>query len=324
MRAGKISETVLKRSVLKKLEKNREEVIQGPGLGVDAAVLKTKEECLLFSAECISEKVEDACFYGMNRALNNLACAGAKPVGILLNILMDPDISEEMLQKFMERASGLCSRYKIDILGGHTQVTDRVGGLLPSFTAVGFGKEKRQEPTFKKEAGLILTKEIALEGSCMLAWEKAGELEGYFNREFVRNAKNFKEKLSILPEAELLQNEENILMHDLSQGGILAGLWEMAERTAMGLEVDLKAVPIRQESVEICEYFSLNPYELLSGGALLIAAENAQELTGRLQKAGIRASIIGRLTSGRDRILHSGEVVSYLNRPAMDNIYKLF
>ncbi len=61
-------------------------------------------------------------------------------------------------------------------------------------------------------------------------------------------------------------------MHDASEGGIFAGLWEMAEGAGVGLTIDMKKLPLRQETVEVCEYCNVNPYELRSGGSLIIAS----------------------------------------------------
>ena len=56
-------------------------------------------------------------------------------------------------------------------------------------------------------------------------------------------------------------------MHDVTEGGIYGALWELAEASGVGLEIDLKAIPIRQETVEVCEQFHLNPYQLISSGS---------------------------------------------------------
>lgn len=60
-------------------------------------------------------------------------------------------------------------------------------------------------------------------------------------------------------------------MHDVSEGGVFAALWEMAEGAGVGLTIDMKKLPLRQETVEVCEFCNVNPYELRSGGSLIIA-----------------------------------------------------
>lgn len=112
-------------------------------------------------------------------------------------------------------------------------------------------------------------------------------------------------------------------MHDITEGGVFGALWEMAEGSGVGLDADLKAIPIRQETVEICEYFGLNPYQIMSSGSMMIATDDGHGLVMELQKAGIHAAVVGRATDGNDRVLRNGEDVRYLDRPQTDELYKV-
>ena len=111
-------------------------------------------------------------------------------------------------------------------------------------------------------------------------------------------------------------------MHDISKGGILGALWEMAERFGVGLEVDLKKIPIRQETVEICNHLDINPYELLSTGSLLLFTENGQEIVNALEQEGIPAVIVGRTTEGNDRLIQVDDESRYLTRPGTDELVR--
>ena len=112
-------------------------------------------------------------------------------------------------------------------------------------------------------------------------------------------------------------------MQDLSEGGIFGALWEMADGAGVGLDVTLKKIPIRQETVEICEFFGVNPYQMLSTGALLIAVKDGEGLVQKLGIEGIPAAVIGRTTAGNERILRNGEEVRYLDKPQMDEMYRV-
>ena len=112
-------------------------------------------------------------------------------------------------------------------------------------------------------------------------------------------------------------------MHDITEGGVFGALWEMAEGAGVGLDVDLKKIPIRQETVELCECFGLNPYILMSSGSMMIAADDGHELVRKLEQAGIHAVVVGRTNSGNDRILRNGEDVRYLDKPQPDELYKV-
>lgn len=65
-------------------------------------------------------------------------------------------------------------------------------------------------------------------------------------------------------------------MQDLSEGGIFGALWEMADGAGIGLDVALKRIPIQQETVEICEFFGVNPYQMLSTGRCWLRRRTAR------------------------------------------------
>ncbi|MDE7006661.1 MAG: hydrogenase maturation factor, partial [Lachnospiraceae bacterium] len=140
----------------------------------------------------------------------------------------------------------------------------------------------------------------------------------------ITEAKGFMDRFSVLPEAAIALKSGVYAMHDVRNGGIFGALWELSQKIGVGLSVFLKEIPIRQETVEICEYFDLNPYELLSGGCLLMAAENGLKLKQELEKAGIPASVVGRTNGGNDKLVQNGDEGRYLTMPAQDEIWKVF
>ena len=53
-------------------------------------------------------------------------------------------------------------------------------------------------------------------------------------------------------------------MQQIGSGGILAALWDLTEASGTGMKVDMAEFSIRQETVELCEFYRLNPYLLTS------------------------------------------------------------
>ena len=85
----------------------------------------------------------------------------------------------------------------------------------------------------------------------------------------------------------------------------------------------MKRIPVRQETIEICEFFGLNPYELISGGSLLMAADDGAELVRELAKIGVPATVIGKIRSGNDRVVINEDERRFLEPPKPDEIYKV-
>ena len=97
----------------------------------------------------------------------------------------------------------------------------------------------------------------------------------------------------------------------------------MSGRAGCGLKVDLKAIPIRQETVEICEFFEVNPYQLLSGGALLFTTDDGEKLVDALMEEGIPAAVVGFLQEGNDKIIVNNDETRFLDMPQADEIHKV-
>ncbi|MCR5102017.1 MAG: hydrogenase maturation factor, partial [Butyrivibrio sp.] len=157
----------------------------------------------------------------------------------------------------------------------------------------------------------------------IIADNKIDELKTRYPVPFIEKGIKFRDFMSIESEAAVAIESGISAMHDVSTGGILGALWEFAEASNAGLTIDLKKIPIRQETVEICEFFELNPYSLMSQGSLLIASANAKKVVNALESNGISAQIIGKFVEGKGRVIYNEEESRYLDKPYEDEIYKI-
>lgn len=330
MRNGKVSENVLKRSVLGQIEKSetgKNQVICGAGVGTDCAVMSFGEnEETVISTNPVSAPIDIVGARGVHRALNNLAAAGAEAVSVLIAVMLPADTEEKELQEVMRQAGSVCGRYNVRIIGGHTEVMTDI--RRPVLTVTGVGKRKKQDLSelrkVKPGQAVIVSKWIGLEGTSLIAREYKEELCARYPVRMIEEAEAFERFISVLPEAAAALKSGVCGMHDVSQGGIFAALWEMAEGAGVGLEIDLNKLPVRQETIEICEFYDLNPYELLSGGSLLMTADDGIGLVSALEREGVPAVIVGKTTAGNDRVLFNGEEKRFLEPPKADQIYKMY
>ena len=102
----------------------------------------------------------------------------------------------------------------------------------------------------------------------------------------------------------------------------MAALWDYFDGFGLGFEIELRLLPIRQETVEVCEVFDVNPYRLQSEGCALLTAPNGGDLVRQLGKMGIQAVVIGKTKAGIKRQIFNGETETYLDRPKPDELYK--
>ena len=332
MRIGKVSESILKRSILKEIKQRRDEVILGAAVGTDCAILSCKDiDKMCVSTNTISSFSKDGAALAVISTTNNLASKGAEPIGIALSILLPERTREAQLKDMMRSIDAICETLNIQIVNGHTETLATIEE--PIFTITAFGYQRNsdivQQESNKLEQGkmknkdIIITKWVGLEGTSILAKDCEERLSKKFSKPFINEAKAFGELLSVIPEAATAIRSGVDLMHDASKGGIFAALWESAERVGVGLEIDLRRVPIRQETIEICEVFGLNPYELSSSGSLVIFASNGNEVVANLQANNINAVVIGSTNSGNDRIILNGEEQRFLEPPKADELTKV-
>lgn len=335
MKTGKLPENIFKRSVLKELNYKRKEIISGAGIGNDCAILSSEYENIVTGMVYMAEKADRIGMLAVHRAVNQIAASGAEPVAVTGMLLLTEDTSEETLKIIIRQIEQTCREIGIQAAGINVSVNPETKAFETEYLMLvmtGIGKMKRRclpenQKTGKDFAGqeqdVLLTKWVGLEGTYRIAREKADELGKRFSAEYIEEAKKFDRYLSILPEAATAMESGVGAMHHVSEGGIFGALWEMAERSGVGLEIELKKIPIRQETVEICNYYDINPYALMSSGCLLMTADKGHELVECLHKKGISAAVIGRTTDSNDRLIINEEEKRFLTPAQQDEYFKL-
>lgn len=327
MEIGKVSETILKRSVFQQIHTRRKEVLVGAGVGEDCAVMQlSPDEVFVLSTDPITGTQKDIGKLAIQITANDLASAGAQPVGVLLTVLLPPWADEALIRQLTKEVDSACEALQIQVMGGHTEITAAVNQPLISVTGVGKVKKEHLVTTGGAQVGddVVVSKWIGIEGTSIIAKEKEAELLTRFSGPFVQEAKGFDQYLSVVPEAMVAVRSGVSAMHDVTEGGIYGALWELAEASKVGLEIDLKAIPIRQETVEVCEYFRLNPYQLISSGCMLMTSRDGRKLVRELEKEGILAALIGQCVEGKAKKVFNGEDVAYLEKPRVDEVYKIY
>ena len=327
MKIGKVPENVMKRSVFKQIRFKRDEVLVHPGVGEDCSVLQlAPDEVFVLSTDPITGAVTDIGTLAVHVTANDLATAGAEPVGLLLSILLPPEATEDDLKGLMREMECACEKLHIEILGGHTEVTPAVN--QPIVTVTGVGKVKKDQVLFtsgvKAGQDIVVTKWIGLEGTSIIASGKEKALRTRYSQDFVDRAKGFIQYISVVEEAMAARDFGVSAMHDITEGGVFGALWEVAAAGGVGLTVELKKIPLKQETVEVCEFFDLNPYQLISSGSMLIACDNGHDLVDYLAKKGIHSAVVGKFTDTNDKIIiYDADETRYLEPPKTDELYKV-
>lgn len=325
MKIGKVPENVLKRSILKQIKTQRPEVLVGAGVGEDCAAIALEEdEVMVLSTDPITGTTQDIGRWAVMISANDIASSGAEVIGMLVCAMLPPDITEPEIKEMMQQIELSCEELHIQVVGGHTEVTDAVTRPVLTITGIGKVKKDRLLATNGARPGqdVVITKWVGLEGTSILAKEREEELAKKFPRHLIDEAKTYEQMLSVIPEAAIAVKSNVSAMHDITEGGVFGAFWELAESAGVGLTIDLKKIPIRQATVEICNYFDVNPYELMSSGSMLIAADNGYDLVRELEKEHIHAAVVGKVTDSNDRIVINGDETRFLEPPKTDELYR--
>ena len=181
-----------------------------------------------------------------------------------------------------------------------------------------------------KKDELTLAKEIKALGfdGLQLAINKAiqGETAAYgeLSEERAQEiAKAFLNDISVVPEG-LIARKYASCMHDITEGGVYGALWEISKASGVGVEVCIEDIPLRQHTIEFCERYDLNPYQLISSGSMLITTDHGRTLVNELEQAGIKATIIGHTTDSRDKVIYRQGKAANLEAPRQDELYKIY
>ena len=194
------------------------------------------------------------------------------------------------------------------------------------------GLEKMPEKEKRKKLGdmdIVMTGFAGLNGSVLLACRKQEALSRRYPVSFLEEARKQERLLWQIPEAAPAGKSGDCSVYSfsekgiagmflLAEGGVFAGLWKLGKAAGVGLKIYLKDIPIKQETVEICNFFDVNPYQLQSEGSCLLLAENGYRVKNGLQEKGIFSEVIGMTTENNDRVVINGEEKRYLEKSYED------
>ena len=315
MKAGKISEAVLKRSVLKTVNSQlKQKNASKAGVGVDAGLFAVPGNAGNVAVACaaVAGNNEGMAELAVYRACNSLLAAGGTPVAVTVQLMLPESMEEAGLKQTMQEILSACENADVVLNQGHTQVSPLVTERVVSVTAVGSAPQIAFLNETVAGSELVMTKTAGLAGAVLLSEAHREALHGRYTYAFIDKARCRRAELSVRAEAKCLAKHGIVHMHDVAEGGVFGAVWELAERLQAGVEIDLKKIPILQETVEISEYFDVNPYQLRGDGALLFLTQDSAFIIEQLEKAGIPAAVIGRMTEGNDRILINEDEIRHL------------
>lgn len=329
---GKLSTSFLN-DLLSYLNTPDPQVIVGPGIGLDCAVISLGNRLLVFKSDPITFATDNIGWYAVQVNVNDIVTTGALPRWFLATLLLpERYTTAELIERINHQLLAACQQIGMTVIGGHTEITAGLDRPIIAGTIIGeVAPGSLITPQgARPDDRILLTKGVPIEATAIVAREFPQRLAASLTSAELEQARHFLTDpgISIYREARLASATGHVTaMHDPTEGGLAAALWELATASQNSLVVDLARTPIPPLSAKICHALDLNPLAAIASGALLMTTSTATapQVRQTLEQAGIRCVEIGRVEAGPIGVWHetpSGRRM--LSRPDRDEITKLF
>jgi len=314
---SKFSLDVLSRCVHPYLESHDPDVILGAVFGEDVALTRIDNSILVSHLDPIVGAVKNIGWLAVHVACNDIATSGAPPRWVLLLVLVPKKEDEQLLDEIMSDIGRAAREIGVSIIGGHTGYSANLSRPLVAVTALGTMSGRTPVCTKGAQVGdhIFVTKGIALEGTAILAYDFAqvawqlGLSEGE-----IMEARQLMTGVSIIPEALALAEHGATAMHDVTRGGLLETLLEIAKLSEVGMQVDAGRIPVPPIVSRFTKAFQFDPLLMISSGTLVatIPPEHIESASQGLAEKRIHFADIGQVIAGHGvQIAQDGQIRHY-------------
>ncbi|MBN2198784.1 MAG: AIR synthase family protein [Candidatus Aminicenantes bacterium] len=314
---SKFSLSVLQRRVFPFVGSDDPDIVLGATFGEDAALTRIGDEILASHVDPIVGAIGDIGRLAVHVACNDIATAGIAPRWLLLLVLVPRIEDEELLEQIMRDAAGAAREVGAGIIGGHTGYSAGLTRPLVAVTALGTASGRKPVLTGGAEIGdlVLVTKGIALEGTAILAQDFADVArEKGLSEKDLAEGRAVMAAVSVVPEALALSEQGVTAMHDVTRGGLLEALLEIAHLSKVGIEVDGNRLPIPPVVTRFAEAFPFDPLRMISSGTLAVTVppDRADGASRALKRLGTPSAYVGRVVEGQGvRLVRDGTAARF-------------
>jgi len=332
MEVGKLKNEMLGEIVLSELKEVRDDILIRPGVGEDCAAIAFGDLACVLTTDPITGSGSHLGRLAVHVCLNDIASSGAEPVGLLLTLLCPQHTTQLEIQGILREANETANAMGVEIVGGHTEITTAVNRTIVSATAIGKTSIKGLIKTSGAKPGdrIYITKQIATEGTAIIAHDKAVELAEHLTLDEIEIAKAMIDAISVVPEGKIAARAGASAMHDATEGGILGAIHELCEASGTGCHIDYEKISIHAVTKKIGDFYKINPLKLISSGSMVIciSLDAALNMEHDLKAANISYACIGSITEGSDKIIcfeasETGGHCEMIESPEADELYKV-
>jgi len=300
---SKFSLDVLQKHVFPFTRCDDPDVLLGAAFGEDVALTRIGDSILASHVDPIVGAIGGIGSLAIHVAANDIAASGIQPRWILLLVLIPDQTDTALLERIMRDASAAAQELGASIIGGHTGYSAGLSRPLVAATVMGAKPGADAVRTGGAQPGdaVLITKGIALEGTAILAedFRDVAVSLGLSEKEILEAADLIK-SVSVVPEALVLSKVGATAMHDVTRGGLLETLLEIAVLSGAGIELERDRLPIAPIVTRFAETFEFDPLRMISSGTLAVTIPPGRLDEARAQLAALSVphAVVGRVVSG--------------------------
>jgi hydrogenase expression/formation protein HypE len=308
-------------------------VVLGPGPGLDCAVIDCGDRLMVCKSDPITFATDSIGYYLVHVNANDVATTGARPLWLMVTLLLpEHTTGRELAASIMAQVHEACGELRITVIGGHTEITAGLERPIAVGSMIGEVARDRLVTPRGAQPGdrVLVTKGVPIEATSVLAREFPQRLRGVLSAAEIAEAQRYlySPGISVTRDACLALAAGRVTaMHDPTEGGIAAALWELAEASGRMLRVDSSSIPVPALARTVCSTFGIDPLCALASGALLLTAPatGSAAIAAALASRGIACADIGEVREGPPVVEHRTSAgYEQWARPAADDLARVF
>ena len=303
LNVGKLPPNILEREILAYRGAVRSDVLIGPGIGEDAALIKFKEQkgdkfpLLVVSSDPVVGASEGAGRLLVHINANDIACKGGEPSWFIVTLIVPVKDGLEYAKKIMREIDETCRELDIAIIGGHTEITDRYDQPVVVGTMIGRTDYYMDASNICDGDVILMTRHAGLEGMSIIAADRP-YLLSCLEKDEIEEVKSWSKNLSVIQASRALRDIARV-MHDPTEGGVIGGLYEFEKMCGLRVRINVSEIPVSPLTRKAALSIGFDPLHLISSGVLLAALpeDRAGEAFKRLGEHKIESALIGRISN---------------------------
>jgi hydrogenase expression/formation protein HypE len=239
--------------------------------------------------------------------VNDLAVAGATPLYLTLNAIIEEGLEVACLDRIIASLAAAAKEAGVEVVAGDTKVVPRGhgGGLYLATTGIGVRHSERQLGMQLIQPGdvIVVSGPVGDHGISVMLAREDFDIQGDVDSDCA----------SVLPLTQAVTDLDGLrFMRDPTRGGLATVAHEIAIATGYQLRMYETSIPVRDPVRMVCEMLGYDPLYLACEGRVVavVAAKQSAELLARWQDtpAGAQAAVIGLIDKGKGQVVLETEI----------------